>query len=74
MGSPEWIPNVPWRAPRSSAREHKLTFLSMGLKTLSLPKRTWKGEQASSTPPSVVGRSTTITSMAPVSVAGLMSL
>lgn len=55
----------------------KLTFLSMGRSTLSLPKRTWNGEQASSTSPSVpdsAGRSTTMTSIAPVKVAGLMSL
>lgn len=48
------------------------TFLSTGRSTLSFPKRTWKGEHANSTSPDSVGRSTTITSMAPVSVAGLM--
>lgn len=44
------------------------TFFSYGRKSENLPKRTWKGEQAK-VPSS---RSTTITSMAPLSVAGLM--
>ena len=52
-----------------------LTFLSMGLRTESLPNLTWKGEHASSTSPTSPespGRSTTMTSIAPVRVAGLI--
>ncbi|KAH3660521.1 hypothetical protein OGAPHI_007107 [Ogataea philodendri] len=48
----------------------KSTFFCEGLNSWNLPNRTWKGEHASS--PS--GCSTTITSMAPDNVAGLMEL